>query len=56
MGHLEILLLSLMRRERPCDYLAGTTLLYERKPKGTFVLYSVGENGRDEHALADDLV
>jgi len=43
-------------RERPCDYMAGTTLLYERKPNGSFILYSVGENGRDEHALADDIV
>jgi len=43
-------------RELPCDYMVGTILLYERKPEGAFILYSVGENGQDEHALGDDIV
>ncbi len=40
----------------PQDYMTGQTLCYERNADGSFVLYSTGENGRDEAALGDDIV
>lgn len=39
----------------PRDYMTGQELCYERNADGSFVLYSAGENGRDEEALGDDV-
>lgn len=39
----------------PRDYMTGQELCYERNADGSFVLYSTGENGRDEDALGDDI-
>lgn len=43
-------------REPPLDYMIGQALRYETNPDGSFVLYSVGEDGRDDAGLGDDSV
>ena len=35
-------------RSVPTDYMNGQPLRYRRNPDGTFLLYSVGENGKDD--------
>jgi hypothetical protein len=32
----------------PTDYMDGQLLRYRRNPDGTFLLYSIGENGKDD--------
>lgn len=43
-------------REPPLDYMIGQPLRYETNPDGSVVLYSVGEDGREDAGLGDDLV